>query len=510
MSQSDSPISPATSLKEGYILNKSYVIERKIGIGGFGITYKAREIASDRPVVIKENFPAGCVYRDSTDGETVHPYPDKVELFDWSMENFKKEASTLINLPYHPNVVRVLAAFYANNTGYIVMKQVKGTNLHKLYPEHSNIPRKSLQSFMTTMLGAISHLHEHGVIHRDIKPENIIITPEGTPVLIDFGAARISTTNRRATQIGTFGYAPPEQIAKTGYNEYPQPNIDLYALGATCYRLITGREPIYNADLLTENKMVRRLYSRSVLATIDKARDPDSLKRWQSAAEWQAELNNAGKNVNPVVSILSMILTFSFFLFITPILDKCEKRKDFDSEQHQASSHIDIEDIKPHIKIYPDMIKDLNPKPTTDPKPPVETPVLAEPTEIDAAVPVPDESDFENPVLVPPETVPSTPVEMPEPSYTGYDIVPTVPRPEIRPNLDESQPGETLKEPPTLPVTELLLNEDSKFYTVKRGDSLSRIARKHKISVLRLMQLNNMTNRQVSKIKVGDKLRVAE
>lgn len=479
-------------------------------MGGFGITYKAKEIASGRTVVIKENFPMGCVYRDSFDEETVQPYPNKVKLFNWSMGNFRKEAATLINLPYHPNVVRVLAAFYANNTGYIVMKQVKGISLHKLYPEHCNIPRKFLQPFMNSMLGALAHLHQHGVIHRDIKPENIIITPDDTPVLIDFGAARISSTDRVATQIGTFGYAPPEQISKNDYDEFPKPHIDLYALGATCYRLITGREPIYNTDLLTANKTARRHYPRNVLATIDKARESKPLNRWKSASEWQEELNNAGKNVHPVVSILSMILTFSFFLFITPILEKCEKRKDFDSEQHQPSSHIDIEDIRSCIKIHPDMIKDVKPKPTTNPKTPVETPVLAEPTEKEVAIPIPDESDFENPELVPVEIGWNTHIEMPEPSNTGYDINPPVQNPEILPEVDECQPSETWQEPPTLPVTELLLNENSKFYTVKSGDTLAKIARKHKISISRLMQLNNMTDRQAGKIRVGDKLRVAE
>ena len=93
-------ISPTVALKEGYILNNSYIIEQQIGMGGFGITYKAKEIASGRTVVIKENFPMGCVYRDSFDEETVQPYPNKVKLFNWSMGNFRKEAATLINLPY--------------------------------------------------------------------------------------------------------------------------------------------------------------------------------------------------------------------------------------------------------------------------------------------------------------------------------------------------------------------------------------------------------------------------
>ena len=513
MASQDSPISHAAPLKEGYMLNNSYVIERKIGSGGFGITYKAKEIASGRTVVIKENFPAGCVYRDTTNGETVQPYPDKVELFNWSMGNFWKEVATLIELPYHPNVVRVLAAFYANNTGYIVMKQVKGINLHKLYPEHSNIPRKFLLPFINSMLEALAHLHKNGVIHRDIKPENIIITPDGSPVLIDFGAARISSENRKATQIGTFGYAPPEQISTTCYNEFPQPHIDLYALGATCYRLITGRDPMYNTDLLKANKIARRQYPRYVLATIDKAREAEPLKRWQSAAEWQTELVDAEKRVNPFVSALSMIFTFAFVLFLPLILKKCDGGKqDNDSSQPRIERpalpdiELPIEPLKP-IKKSPKPIK-------KSPKPIVEPPVETEPADVAVERPVHEEpileeTDFKELELV--SAVQSEPVETPEPSCTVYDITLPVPEPEIQSNIDGvSQPSIVVKAPPALPVTELLLNEDSKFYTIKLGDTLARIARKHKITVQRLMQLNNMTNADASKIRIGDRLRVAE
>lgn len=480
-------------------------------MGGFGITYKATEIASGHTVVIKENFPSGCVYRNVFDEETVQPYPNRVKLFNWSMENFQKEAITLINLPYHPNVVRVLAAFYANNTGYIVMKRVKGISLHKLYPEHSNIPCKALLSFINNMLGALAHLHEYGVIHRDIKPENIIITPDDTPVLIDFGAARISTKNRKAKQIGTFGYAPPEQISKNCYDDVPKPHIDLYALGATCYRLITGREPMYNTDLLTANKIARRQYPRYVLAAIDKARNPDPLKRWQSAAEWQNELNNAAKNVNPVVSILSMILTVSFVLFLPLIVNTCDK---------------------PPKKEPPPEIKQPPEKPTERPKRPIKSPKphAVPPVVTTTIEPVKDyvptsiinapsdknllealdnlctKIDLYFSASLADATLVEILEETLEPTFEDY-YIPPPPEIEYLPTNIEIGPP---IDPPIISVTQLPFRQDNKFYTIQVGDTIFGIARKHRITVDRLRELNNIQISDVFHLVAGQHLRIAE
>ena len=289
----------------------NYVITDIIGNGGFGITYRAKEDVSGRIVVIKENFPRHpelkIVYRSPQDGKTVVPYPRYEEFYDWAKNIFAKEAHTLIGLPYHPNIVQVLSVFEENNTAYFVMPFIKGCSLHERYLPPATMPEHELRPFLKDMLEALAHLHAHNVIHRDIKPQNILITPEGKPVLIDFGAARPDNTRKSATQIGTAGYAPPEQMSKKEYDKHPKPHTDLYALGATCYRLITSYEPDYMFDRLAKDPTIKGKYSSELLQSIDKAREKNPEDRWQSAQEWLAALNTTG-NKGRKLGMLSVLL----------------------------------------------------------------------------------------------------------------------------------------------------------------------------------------------------------
>ena len=290
----------------------NYVITDIIGNGGFGITYRAKEDVSGRVVVIKENFPRHpelkIVYRSPQDGKTVVPYPRYEEFYDWAKNIFAKEAHTLIGLPYHPKIVQVLSVFEANNTAYFVMPFIKGCSLHERYLPPATMPEHELRPFLKDMLEALAHLHAHNVIHRDIKPQNILITPEGKPVLIDFGAARPDNTRKSATQIGTEGYAPPEQMSKKEYDKHPKPHTDLYALGATCYRLITSYEPDYMFDRLAKDPTIKGKYSSELLQSIDKAREKHPEDRWQSAQEWLAALNTTGNKGRKLGMLTSLLL----------------------------------------------------------------------------------------------------------------------------------------------------------------------------------------------------------
>ncbi|MDO5465365.1 MAG: serine/threonine-protein kinase [Akkermansia sp.] len=265
---------------------QNYILERTIGQGGFGITYLGTEKLTGRRVVIKENFPRQYVYRDPQDAVTVYPRPGYEGDYDWSKQSFIKEAVTLIGLPYNPHIVRVLAVLEAHNTAYIVMPLIEGRDMAACYRGGATMPENELHDFLQSILGALAHMHAHNIIHRDIKPENILITPEGKPVLIDFGAARPDTPMVSATQIGTRGYAPPEQISPKLYDKHPKPHADIYALGATCYRLITGYDPDYVPYRLAQDSAINGSYSYGLLSSIDKARDLLPGNRWQSAQEW--------------------------------------------------------------------------------------------------------------------------------------------------------------------------------------------------------------------------------
>ncbi len=280
-------IAPAVGkivLPEGYEL-MNYVIECKLGQGGFGITYLAKEAITGYRVVIKEAFPQGYVYREA-ETYRVMPYEDCEEETRWALENFQKEACTLRTFAKHDNIVQVNSVFYALNTGYIVMDFIEGKTLNELYPAGKSIGKDELIQIMQKILRALEQLHARGIVHRDIKSANIMMSAAGEPVLIDFGAARPVRNTVSATQIGTPGYAPPEQMSQTNYDKHPKPHIDFYALGATCYRLITGNEPDYVPCKLADDAKLCSKYGRDLLRSIDRARELLPADRWQSAAEW--------------------------------------------------------------------------------------------------------------------------------------------------------------------------------------------------------------------------------
>ncbi len=276
------------ALPEGFEL-LNYVIERKLGQGGFGITYLAKEAVTGYRVVIKEAFPYGYVYREP-ETYRVLPNPEFEEEMRWALDIFQKEACTLRAFAKHENIVQVNSVFCAQNTGYIVLDFIQGKPLSELYPAGTSIEKSDLVYILLKLLRALEQLHARGIVHRDIKPANIMMSAGVEPVLIDFGAARPVMNTGTATQIGTPGYAPPEQISQTNYDKHPKPHIDLYALGATCYRLITGNEPDYVPYKLANDARLCSKYGADLLRSIDRARELLPAERWQSAAEWMEVL----------------------------------------------------------------------------------------------------------------------------------------------------------------------------------------------------------------------------
>jgi hypothetical protein len=292
-----SPISsqalpPGTRIEE-------FVIERVLGSGGFGITYLARDVRLDRQVVIKENLPVQFCFRD-THSLTVaprHTTGEDAENFRWSLENFSKEAAMLASLD-HPGIVKVLRSFEAFGTAYFVMPFVEGVTLDELLVSRRAKGREfsedELQGMLERMLDALAHLHDRGIYHRDIKPGNILMTTDGNPVLIDFGSARQRLSERSMTVVESAGYTPFEQLQSRGD---VGPWSDLYALGATVVKVITGEAPPKANDRAfgdpwqpTSGRVeLTGRFSKGFLAGLDRALRLPVEERWQDARAWQQD-----------------------------------------------------------------------------------------------------------------------------------------------------------------------------------------------------------------------------
>jgi formylglycine-generating enzyme required for sulfatase activity len=248
--------------------------------------------------VIKENLPVQFCFRD-THSLTVsprHSHGDDAENFQWSLENFSKEAAMLASLD-HPGIVRVHRSFQAFGTAYFVMPFVEGMALDELEKEREGKPfsEDELRGLLERVLDALGYLHDRGIYHRDLKPGNLLITHEGIPVLIDFGSARQRLSERSMTVVESPGYTPFEQLQTRGN---VGPWSDLYALGATLVKLMTGEAPPKTNDRsfgdpwrpLLDRADLAGKFSVGFLKGIDRSLKLQIEERWQNAGEWRAAL----------------------------------------------------------------------------------------------------------------------------------------------------------------------------------------------------------------------------
>ena len=224
------------------VLDGSYRIERVVGSGGFGITYEAEDVNLGTAVAIKEYYPFDFGDRDAT--MSVKPKSDRHrQTFDWGRSNFLQEARTLARFE-HPSVVRVTRVFEANSTAYMVMRFEQGHSFEAWLSSLGRLPtQEELDSIVAPLLDALQMMHAENFLHRDIAPDNIIVRTDGSPVLLDFGAARraVAEMSRTMTGIVKAGYSPHEQYSSDSRLQGPWS--DLYALGGTLYRAVTGHPP---------------------------------------------------------------------------------------------------------------------------------------------------------------------------------------------------------------------------------------------------------------------------
>ncbi len=296
-------------LKAGSQLqNGKYILEKKIGEGGFGITYKGiwnMEVSNplgktivEYPVAIKEFFFEEYCFRDDKTGEVQTKSDKGQELFVRFKEKLKKEAAILLKLE-HPNIVNVSEVFEENNTAYMVMEFINGGSLKEFITREDFLTINESLRYIKQIAEALSYIHEHNIIHLDVKPANILIDKDGNAKLIDFGIAKQYTDSNPQTQAATMatfskGYSPIEQYAVNRKEKYGA-HTDIYALGATLYHCLTGEIPTESAARLSEdlippgrlNPVIPTHVERAIL----KAMELKHKDRFSSVAQFLDALN---------------------------------------------------------------------------------------------------------------------------------------------------------------------------------------------------------------------------
>ena len=284
------------SLKPGHQIHW-YVIENVLGQGGFGITYLAKDINLDEYVAIKEYLPVELSVREHD--ESVQPVSKGHEQnYSWGLERFLEEARTLTKLR-HPNIVRVRNVFESNNSAYMVMDYEHGDTLQRKIADRKTLTEDEIVTIFSSLLDGLDFIHNNKFIHRDIKPANIFIRESGEPVLLDFGSARqaLIYKEKTLTKLVSPGYAPFEQYSSDGSEQGPW--TDIYSLGATLYKCVTGIMPPDAVDrskaihssrkdpLMSTLEICGDNYSKDLLVAIDHSLEFEISNRPQNIKSWK-------------------------------------------------------------------------------------------------------------------------------------------------------------------------------------------------------------------------------
>ena len=296
MTEESSALSPEATLNAlspGVKLKANrYEIGEVLGHGDFGITYRARDASLQVGVAIKEYLPWGCsAFRDQHDNLQLRASDRD---FKRGLESFVKRIRTLYKFT-HPNIVKVYDCFKAKGTAYLVAKYEPGDNLADFLEHQGRLQEKKILEIIFPLLEGLGMVHVEGMVHRDIKPSNIIVRPDGSPCLLDLGVAPEAISKQQLSPSST-NYSSPERLDKHGKQG---PWTDIYALGAVCYRIVSGQQPksalsrlealqLLKPDPLHPAQEVGKgRYRRGILKAIDCALRLDPAQRPQNTLEWR-------------------------------------------------------------------------------------------------------------------------------------------------------------------------------------------------------------------------------
>ncbi len=284
--QANQPLAEGTRLE-------NYRVLRLLAAGGFSFVYLAHD-ENDMPVAIKEYLPAALALRTNGSPSPIVP-EENASTFRYGLKCFFEEGRALAHLS-HPNVVRVLNFFRANDTVYLVMRYERGRTLQQhIAHRRGALEEAWLRKTFAELLNGLREVHSNKLLHLDIKPANVYVRNDGTPLLIDFGAARQTLSGEAVKLPPTYtpGFASPEQQLRQGELG---PWSDVYSVGATIYACLAGTPPVA-ADrrmekdaLLPARRAWSGKYSADLLDTVDWCLRLDHMERPQSVFALQKAL----------------------------------------------------------------------------------------------------------------------------------------------------------------------------------------------------------------------------
>ncbi len=421
-------------LKCGSKIWGRYIVGTVLGMGGFGITYRVWDMRLSSMVAVKEFFPQSLVSRIPGEMKVRVFSGDKQEVYKSHLAKFMDEARNLAKFTGEQHIVNVLDFFEDNGTAYIIMEFLDGITLKEhLANAGGRLSVEEAIRYETELLKALSVIHSKDIIHRDISPDNIFILKDGRLKILDFGAARFALeegSDLSQSVVVKKGYAPPEQYRK---NMKQGRWTDIYAAGATLYKMVTGITPDESIERAEKDTLKRPSHTGTLLdAAVDKtvmksmALKPEL--RFKTAGSMLAALENRAsfdfpeeeirkrkrRNTALIVSSVVAVFLVAVFLLVpresVPIVETGDDP--IVTETAATSTATETEEIEPEEELIP--VRQTEPLDFS----------TIEPCEISIALQYEYSWDEENQVelLIEPEMFAALETAF-EAKYPGFDLV---------------------------------------------------------------------------------------
>ena len=292
------------TLQQDYTLQDgNYRILKVLGQGGFGITYLAIQVRLDRKVAIKEFFMKNFCERNETTRQVTLGTAGSREIVNSCRKKFLKEAKHIALLD-HPNIIRIIDVFDENSTSYYVMEYIEGGSLENKLGT-TGLSMSEATRYIFQVAETLKYIHKKNIAHLDIKPSNIMLNGNDEIVLIDFGVSKqydFSTGGQTSVSpVGcSSGYAPLEQYEPDGVKDF-SPQTDIYSLGATYFKLLTGITPLKASEItkgfLQENLKAKGVPT-AVISIICKSMEKLKENRFSDVSSFIEGLNSISLHVD--------------------------------------------------------------------------------------------------------------------------------------------------------------------------------------------------------------------